>query len=91
MNQAQRAYNSYDKTSIMLKANENLYHQRNLMLIKNRKSQYSSKPPKGIHNKKEDLSKFFFILKQCVSSKFKKKINFYFQVSSFQILFYYMA
>lgn len=38
MNQAQRAYNSYDKTSIMLKANENLYHQRNLMLIKNRKS-----------------------------------------------------
>ena len=75
MNQAQRAYNSYDKTSIMLKANENLYHQRNLMLIKNRKSQYSSKPPKGIHNQKEDLSK----LKQCVSSKFKKKINFYFQ------------
>lgn len=51
MNQAQRAYNSYDKTSIMLKANENLYHQRNLMLIKNRKS----------HNQKEELSKFLFL------------------------------
>lgn len=79
MNQAQRAYNSYDKTSIMLKANENLYHQRNLMLIKNRKSQYSSKPPKGIHNQKEDLSNFiFYNRKQCVNSKFKKKTNFYF-------------
>ena len=67
MNQAQRAYNSYDKTSIMLKANENLYHQRNLMLIKNRKSQYSSKPPKGIHNQKEDLSKFLFLFSNSAS------------------------
>ena len=58
MNQAQRAYNSYYKTSIMLRANENLDHQRNLMLIKNRKSQYSSKTQKGIHNQKEDLSNF---------------------------------
>lgn len=77
MNQAQRAYNSYDKTSIMLKANENLYHQRNLMLIKNRKSQYNLKPPKGIHNQK-DLSNFiFYNRKQCVNSKFKKKTNSY--------------
>ena len=73
MNQAQRAYNSYDKTSIMLKANENLFHQRNLMLIKNRKSQYSSKPPKGIRNQK-DLSNFiFFIIANSASIQNSKR------------------
>lgn len=57
MNQVQKAYNSYEKTNIMLKITENLYHQRNLYLIKNRKSQYNSRPVPGIHSQKDDLSK----------------------------------
>lgn len=57
MNQVQKAYNSYEKTNIMLKITENLYHQRNLYLIKNRKSQYNSRPTQGIHSQKDDLSK----------------------------------
>ena len=61
MNQAQKSYNSYDKTNIMLKITENLYHQRNLYLIKNRKNQYNAKPQKGIHSQKDDLSKLSYI------------------------------
>ena len=51
MNKIQKAYDSYDKTNSLLKGTNSYYHFRNLELIRNRKSQFSS--PKKYEIKKK--------------------------------------
>lgn len=60
MNKLQKAYDSYDKTNMHLKMVENLYHQKNLYLIKNRKNKYSP-PSAGITHQNRNLSKISYI------------------------------
>lgn len=59
MNQIQRAYDSHDKTSQLLKMNENLYHQRNLYLIRRRKPLFCSFSPIYPHKDTGDISKYY--------------------------------
>lgn len=57
MNNIQKTYDSNDKTNMHLKMQENLYHQRNLYLIKNRKPIFGIHFNKQRHDAKGDLSK----------------------------------
>lgn len=86
MNNIQKAFDSHDKNKTLLKIKENLYHQRNLYLIKNRKPMFGINKPK--YPKKhlvdimdrfkleEDNEKLFEKLKKISNRETKPKMNF---------------
>ena len=77
MNPRQKSYDSYDKTTKLLKLTNSYYHFRNLESIKNRNSQYGLRPIYNSPNKKHNTFNFlqvYNIKKQnlCIKNKIKK-------------------
>ena len=77
MNPRQKSYDSYNKTTKLLKLTNSYYHFKNLESIKNRNSQYGLRPMLFSPNKKHnvfDLFQMYNIKKQNqnIKSKIKK-------------------
>ena len=77
MNPRQKSYDSYDKTTKLLKLTNSYYHFKNLESIKNRNSQYGLRPMLFNPNKKYHAFDFFQMYNikkqnQNIKSKIKK-------------------
>ena len=75
MNPRQRSYDSYDKTNRLIKLTNSYYHNRNLDLIRNRRSQYVNREPINIVHKSKYLTPFkdFFVITE--NAAFTAKLN----------------
>lgn len=73
MNLRQKSYDSFDKTNKLLKLTNSYYHNRNLELIRNRKSQY--KQPDKIMIKRNYMEPFmdYYVKKENID--IRAKIN----------------
>lgn len=73
MNLRQKTYDSFDKTNKLLKITNSFYHNRNLELIRNRKSPYAQ-PQKYAH-KRQYLEPFkdYYVIKE--NKVISKKLN----------------
>ena len=78
MNPRQKSYDSYDKTTKLLKLTNSYYHFRNLEIIKNRRSQYNNVPlyfhnSKTTKKKQSTLFQTYYVKKQ--NENIKNKLN----------------
>ena len=75
MNPRQRSYDSFDKTNTLLKLTNSYYHNKNLDLIKNRKSQYTTRKTENLLHKSKYLQPFkdYFVIKE--NKSMANKIN----------------
>ena len=65
MNTRQRSYDSYNKMTLLLKLTNSYYHNKNLDLIKNRKSQYGNRKKEKLMHKSKYIEpcKDFYVIK----------------------------
>lgn len=75
MNPRQRSYDSYDKTNRLIKLTNSYYHNQNLELIRNRRSQYVENKPLNKVHKSKYLTPFkdFFVITE--NAAFTSKLN----------------
>ena len=75
MNPRQRSYDSYDKTNRLIKLTNSYYHNKNLDLIRNRRSQYVNREPINKLHKSNYLTPFkdFFVIRE--NAAWTSKLN----------------